>query len=387
VVVPRLSIVAVVAVLLSFLTGCSTMSGIRMSTAAGSGANAASAQTSTRPHSSSLALFDPLSFSAVSLQKWWVLGSIPCDKVQRCPVILRTTDGGIHFERVAAPNLGSVGTGPMVSGVRFANGSQGWVFGPGLWSTDNGGATWEEQGVSGLVVDVEAGDGVAYALVCATRSTSCPTMDLLRSGAPGGSWKKVNLPAPLFVGSELAVQGSHVYITNGVGDQQGEQGSSLLISTDGGRHFVVEQSGCFAGLGGRVQPAISGGGILWESCPTGMMAEARRSNDDGETWHVLAKYLFSNGLSFAAASATTALVWPSPPSGGLALTTDGGSTLRTVFRGPAGSDLFWAGYSDPWRAYLLIATNTFPYAGQLWKSSDGGAIWSQVHFARRDINR
>jgi hypothetical protein len=211
-------------------------------------------------------------------------------------------------------------------------------------------------------------------------------MDLLRSTVSGGTWTRVDLPAPLFVGSDLAVQGSAVFITNGVGDQQGDQGSSLLVSTDGSRTFVVEQSGCFAGLGGRVQPAIGGDGVLWESCPTGMMAEARRSNDDGKTWLVLSRNAFSNGLSFAPVSASTALVWPSPPSGGLALTTDGGETLHTVFRGPSGSDLFWAGYSDPSRAYLLIATNTRPYAGQLWESNDGGATWSQVHFAGSEFS-
>jgi hypothetical protein len=88
----------------------------------------------------------------------------------------------------------------------------------------------------------------------------------------------------------------------------------------------------------------------------------------------------------AAVSARTALVWPGPPpSGGLALTTDGGETFHTVFQGPSGSDLFWAGYSDPSRAYLLIAMNMTPLAGQLWESNDGGATWGQVHFTPDDI--
>lgn len=79
-------------------------------------------------------------------------------------------------------------------------------------------------------------------------------------------------------------------------------------------------------------------------------------------------------------------MWPGPPpSGGLALTTDGGETFHTVFQGPSGSDLFWAGYSDPSRAYLLIAMNMTPLAGQLWESNDGGATWGQVHFTPDDI--
>jgi photosystem II stability/assembly factor-like uncharacterized protein len=270
----------------------------------------------------------------------------------------------------------------MVSGLRFADASHGWLFGPGLWSTEDGGLTWVEQPVSGTVTDVEAADGEAYALVCTTGSASCPTMELLRTAVSGGSWSLVNLPAPLFFGSELAVQGSAVFVMNGASDQQGDQGSSLLVSTDGGRTFAVEQSECTPGLDGHVQPAITGGGVLWESCPTGMEAQARQSNDYGETWHALVtENEFSNGLSFAAVSASTALVWPVPPSGGLELTTDAGGTFHSVFHGPTGSDLFWVGYSDPSRAYLLIATNTTPYAGQLWESNDGGDSWTQVHFA------
>jgi hypothetical protein len=114
----------------------------------------------------------------------------------------------------------------------------------------------------------------------------------------------VNLPAPLFGGSALAVQGDAVFLMNGTSDQQGDQGSSLLVSTDGGLTFAVEQSECTPELEGRVQPAITGGGVLWESCPTGMEAQGRQSDDYGATWHTLGTTdEFSNGLSFAAVSA------------------------------------------------------------------------------------
>ena len=248
--VRRFSIVAAVFLPLFLLTGCTTPRN-HTSAPSRSGTSTTTApfsNSSTQPRGPSvLTLFDPLSFTAVSLQTWWLLGSIPCDESQRCPAIVRTTDGGARFEHLAAPDFGWVANGPIVSGLRFADASHGWVFRPGLWSTDDGGSTWIKQQVSGTVVDVEAADGQAYALVCTTRSTSCPTMELLRWAVSGGSLNVVDLPAPLFVGSELAVQGSAVFITNGVGDQQYGQSSSLLVSTDGGRNFVVEQSGCFAG--------------------------------------------------------------------------------------------------------------------------------------------
>ena len=250
-----------------------------------------------------LTAFDPFSFTALSLQMWWLLGSIPCDTAQRCPELLRTTDGGADFEQLAAPDFGWVPNGSMDSGLRFADASHGWLFGPGLWSTDDGGSTWVQQHVAGTVTDVEAADGEAYALVCTTGAASCSTMELLRTAVSGGGWSPVNLPAPLFGGSDLAVRGDEVFIMNGTGDQQGDQGSSLLVSTDGGRTFSVEQSECTPGLDGHVQPAIAGGGVLWESCPTGMEAQGKQSDDYGETWHaardqrrVLERPLLCSGL-------------------------------------------------------------------------------------------
>lgn len=382
--VRRVSVVASAFLCVLLITGCATThvhtsAPLRAATTTSA---APVTTTSTQPAAApGPTTFDPFSFTAVSLQIWWLLGSIPCDVAQRCPEILRTTDGGAHFEQLAVPDFGWVPNGIMDSGLRFADPSHGWIFGPGLWSTDDGGSTWIQQQVSGTVTDVEAADGEAYALLCPTGAASCPTMELLRTAVAGGSWSVVNLPAPLFGGSGLAVQGDAVFVMNGTNDQQGDQGSSLLVSTNGGRTFAVEQSECTPGLDGHVQPAITGGGVLWESCPTGMEAQGKQSDDYGETWHALASDdEFSNGLSFAAVSATTALVWPVPPTGGLALTTDGGRTLHSAFQGPAGSVLLWVGYSDPSRAYLLIATNTAPYGGQLWESNDGGATWAQVPF-------
>lgn len=384
--VRRISVVASAFLCVLLITGCATTP-VNTSAPPGSTTttSAAPVTTSTQPAAApGLTAFDPFSFTAVSLQMWWLLGSIPCDGTQRCPEILRTTDGGDRFEQLAAPDFGWIPNGIMDSGLRFADASHGWLFGPSLWSSDDGGSTWVQQQVSGTVTDVEAADGEAYALICPRGAASCPTMELLHAAVSGGSWSVVHLPAPLFGNSELAVQGDAVFVMNGTSDQPADQGASLLVSTDGGRTFAVEQSECNPGLGGHVQPAVTGGGVLWESCPTGMEAQGKQSDDYGETWHALATTdEFSNGLSFAAVSASTALVWPVPPSGGLSLTTDGGRSLHTVFEGPAGSDLFWVGYSDPSRAYLLIAPNTTPYGGQLWESNDGGATWAQVPFALR----
>jgi photosystem II stability/assembly factor-like uncharacterized protein len=52
-------------------------------------------------------------------------------------------------------------------------------------------------------------------------------------------------------------------------------------------------------------------------------------------------------------------------------TTNGGSTFAVVLSGSSPSVVPWVGFSDPSRAYALLA-------GSLFESSDGGATWCSV---------
>ncbi|MHB1986616.1 MAG: hypothetical protein ACYCSF_01315 [Acidimicrobiales bacterium] len=332
--------------------------------------------------------FDPVSFTSVSLREWWVLGSVVCHGSKICPVILKTTDGGHAFERVPAPPAplsagnGTLGTNPGISELRFADSLHGWAYGPQLWATADGGKNWVRQAVPGAVTDVEAARGETYALSCEPTSGSCPNMRLYQSPIGSDTWQAVRLPARLSFGATMAVAGTSVSVMTGVSDH-GNTASELLVSSNQGRSFAVHQSPCFPGLGGRAYPAIDVPSVLWAACPTGMMAAADISSNDGSTWQVArGRQEFSNGLSFAPVSGATALAWPAPPSGGLALTIDGGRTYRTVFRGITGSTLLWAGYSDSSRAYLIDATNPSPSNhNELWESANSGRSWTRVHFA------
>lgn len=314
--------------------------------------------------------FDPISFTAVSLDRWWVLGSVSCSR-GRCPVMLATSNGGASFTRVAAPSGISVSFG-TTSGVRFVTASDGWAFGPGLWSTTDGGDSWKAHATPGTTTDVEAGDGRVFGLACSHDSCS-----LFSPNSSGFAVLKTGLKA----GASLSVSGPTVVVSNGPASSTGDKPVTFLVSSSGGKGFTFRGSPCYPGLGGRAFVAISGGGDLWAACPTGMMAQAKRSENDGRTWSAITGAVeFSNGLGIAPVSAKTALVWPYANSDALGLTTNGGASFRTSLKAPSGGVVLWAGFSDPSRAYCLIATSSSSYSNELWESSNSARSWHRVTF-------
>lgn len=333
--------------------------------------------------------FSPLSVAAVGSKDLWVLGSVSCDRSHECPAIAHTSDGGGSFEALPVPPSGiSVGSGAFDdAGIVFADAEHGWVYGPGLWASDDGGSTWTEERVKGTVMKMATADGEVYALVCpkglnlCEHNRSLPTMQLLRAPVSQGAFASVALPAVLHFGSSLAVHDSTVAVMNGLSNKA----SVLAVSTDAGAKFALEATSCTPGLSGAVYATLLSGAVLWESCPTGMMAEAGVSTDDGSTWRELSPEQFTNGLGIAALSASTALMWPAPPSLNLALTTDGGASFRTVMKGPqptpeSGHEIIWAGFADPTRAYAIVHGPDYALQqNELWESGDGGRVWAELH--------
>jgi len=331
--------------------------------------------------------FDPLSLASLGADELWVLGSVSCRRSQRCPVVVRTTDAGRSYSRIGAPGAGvEVGNELFKDlGIVFADASHGWIYGPGLFSTDDGGTSWTNLHVQGTVMDLAASNGELYALVCTRGLSACLDgvgMELMRAPQRSGALRAVRLPARLDWGSTLVLKGRTVIVMSGLG----KLASVLMVSTDGGARFTVKASSCVPGLSGAIYGALIGAGVLWESCPTGMQAEAWRSSDEGTTWQAAGHDQFTNGLEIGPLSTSTALLWPSPPTLSLALTTDGGRRLRTVFTGELpqpgrARQILWAGFATSSRAYLIAAPGQKLYANQLWASSDGGVSWTEVRFS------
>jgi hypothetical protein len=119
--------------------------------------------------------FEPLSVTFVSASDGWVLGRGACGDAA-CPLVARTADGGHTWTSIGAPptNVASLGMdedpGSGVAGLRFANTTDGWAFGPGLWATHDGGSSWVSVKVPGIpaagkVVGLETSHGLVHAVI------------------------------------------------------------------------------------------------------------------------------------------------------------------------------------------------------------------------------
>jgi hypothetical protein len=88
----------------------------------------------------------------VSLRTGWVLGATACGAVA-CLGLRRTDDAGRTWRAVPVPatDLASPFGYPDhgVGQVRFANPQDGWLFGPEVWATHDGGNHWVRQTIPG----------------------------------------------------------------------------------------------------------------------------------------------------------------------------------------------------------------------------------------------
>lgn len=344
--------------------------------------------------------FDPVSFTAISDNEFWLLGDAPCPNPV-CTSIVRTTNGGSSFVGVPAPaaalafNSGAVGaTG--VNTLRFADANDGYAFAYGdgadnFWDTHDGGKAWSQPGaLQGKdLLAFGTGNGYAFVLVetCQSQGASCSSPSLLRSPSGSDTWATLSLP-PATSGAStaeatLAVQGPDLWLSLTTPSSQSNQ--LLVASTDSGSTFTTHTSPCLAALGANLQATSSA--VLWAVCPTGMMAEAFRSSDGGASWSQLDNKLqLPNSALLAPVSATTAFLSDGDQSP-LLETTDGGSSWHNApGTTPTGTwGWQWAGFTDSQTGSALQSEGTAP-AGwpwpdgpppeQLLRTTDGGATWS-----------
>jgi photosystem II stability/assembly factor-like uncharacterized protein len=323
---------------------------------------------SVRPvHARVPAGFAPQAFSAVSKRDFWLLGTAPC-RAGRCTAIVRTDDAGQSFTRLSAPKLPVEGTVPVLE---FADKRDGFVFVPDqkgtLYATHDGGSTWQRQSL-GHVLGFAAGGGIAYAVTAGNR--------LQRAPVSSTSWTATTLPFVPDGGLiSLAVRGSKVWL---LGTPTGNRQSHdrLARSVDSGRTFTTGPGPCYADLGGELRPASAN--VVWAVCPTGMLAGALRSTDGGTRFARLTTPALVNSARLAPASGSTAVLFGNGAGSRLLRTTDGGAnwTVATVPRRPIA--VWWVGFTGSRVGYALVQTRDKAYTGDLWRTADGGAHWSEL---------
>lgn len=317
--------------------------------------------------------FQPETVTAVNEAQYWVLGT--AGVCTSCPpLIWHTTDAGQTFTSIPAPPTqfanASQGATTSVSDLRYADGVDGWAFGPGLWATHDDGGQWRSIDLRGDVVDLEPGaGGYVYAVVdlCALGGGECP-VEVVRSEVASDTWSvMLTLDGESEPPPSLGVHGADVWLL-GVG--------GLWRSLDDGASFDQLPTPCSADLGGTVDPVTAS--VVWAFCPTGLEGGPWVSTDGGAGFRsAYGNEIFSNAGEVAALSASTAFVTDSRD--GLVETNDGGASYRTV---PAfgGRGAWWLGFTDASVGYAWVA-DQLPEGTQLqlWRTTDGGAEWTLVN--------
>ena len=354
--------------------------------------------------------FQPTSITFVSAQGAWVIGQAgtPGQCANKdpyiCTSVVRTEDGGRTWQGSPAPDTGAPNatTGTGVSAIRFLNSSYGWAFGPELWATDNGGATWTEVGTAGArVTDLETSGGRAYALWahgCSSPSAGgsasgfaagCTSYTLMTTTAGSGDWTPVGAATSGLTNggtptsAVLALTGSNGYLLAPDG--------AVYSGPIGGTWSQTGTIGCKPGtaaadgLPGNAQLALVDAQQLWIACggtSAGTTPALYESTDGGSSWTQPPAASWSDISDLGAIGATTSLA--AAPNGTLTLATTTGiyylpyNGERWEASNASGSGAPTGGFS-----YVGMTTDDQGVAvpadtslHQIWMTTDGGASWA-----------
>jgi hypothetical protein len=335
----------------------------------------------------------PLSFTAVSVSHWWVLGAVPCG-ARDCLSVRTTTNAGATFRSLPAPP-GTFAPGAARAGpsIRFADPEDGWVFGPGLYATHDGGQHWTAIRMPGVVEQLEPGLGRVYAVVAApctdteTCSARTPWPQLWQTLPSDNHWT-VDRAAGA-VSPELAVHGTSVWVVNAMLTRDGYAlGSQLLHSANAGQTFSVEPQQ-ITGIYCEYSPVTTA--FLWAYCSGGHFMFPYVSADGGAHFTAVGSQTaritpvgYANGSGLVAASASTAIAASDLPVPGignpLIRSADEGAHWHVVAAQPSRNGQ-WSliGFTTPEVGYALWQSSAHGYAtAELWRTIDGGARWTLV---------
>jgi hypothetical protein len=334
----------------------------------------------------------PIGFAArsvtfVSTEEAFVLGTAPCAKAP-CTSILRTLNRGASWRGLPAPVVPLAApfevTGPAGWGIRFANPSDGFVFGNGLWETTDGGERWTPAASpGGSIVSLEVIDGQVLAIVATcTASGGCgQTGTLKRRPLAGGAWEAVT---PVSVRGAIATQAGVAAVL---------AGDAVIVTGNGGISTVDRSGPCStASIEAPVSIAVTGPNGLAVLCAgngaAGSVDKTVYVSDDlGAHWTKAGSPAAGGDPEGLSAGSTSQLV-VSAASGASMLyySADGGAQWTTAYdEGDGGLGFNDLGFTTPADGVVVYGPaqsdgNAESRPGWLLLTSNGGESWQPVSF-------
>jgi hypothetical protein len=334
--------------------------------------------------------FAPTSITFVGGASGAVIGqtTTSCPAGHTCTTVAGTLNYGKSWSWIGAPPAGGPAGDTGVSQIRFHDDDNGWAFGPALYRTHDGGASWTKvTGLPGRVIDLATVGITAFAVVAhcsgtgASYAAGCTSFALYTSPYNVSDWKPVPGAAgrqPVRPG-DLQLTGQYGYLLAG----------SVLYagsSATGAWHAVKITSttvpGCLSVAGrpgsgtGLLAPGSNAEVYLVCQPPDGQ-ATLYQSADSGQSWTA------SGPVTAPGAPASLAVAPPptgNQANGPVVLATSSGIYYRSSGEwvaaslggpGPAGGFSF-VGMTT---ALLGVAVPANPELKKIYLTSDGGVTW------------
>jgi photosystem II stability/assembly factor-like uncharacterized protein len=341
--------------------------------------------------------------SWVSAAEGWALAARPCS-TGTCTRMARTTDAGRHWQELPGPpariqdGTADCAAQACVTHVSFASPAIGYLWGPGLLMTTDGGLTWHAQPGPWTETLTIAG-GQAYRVTYTSGGCPGPCRPSLQE-APAGSasWRTLigALAEPGRSGSaQIVASGPHVLIAM-YGSLAGPVPAQAVVyrSANGGGTWQQAADPCAGpGRGGPGQEedliglAAAPGGFFAGLCVqrNSIRTFVITSADAGAAWRPAAAPPPGQWLGVVAAASPATIAVASGATGGngtdtaqLLVTTDGGRHWVTAATDTqnlaAGSAPAWLGFETP------LAGQWLGDPHGVWTTTDGGLHWTRTAF-------
>ena len=308
-------------------------------------------------------------------------------------VVEATTDGGASWSQLGSPPLpaghGVPGQAGF-SGIYFADALDGYVFGPSLATTQDGGRHWSVSGMAG-VTEVAGGDGVAYTLVAPVDG---PLSAIWRSPTGTDRWVQARLPQPGPVEAlppQLHVRGSRLVLLAPGYSGPGDSGpvGAIGVSDNGGGSWQEQKVPCQrpADGGAAIMTVALGHAAAWlvDCFNNEQSSQAQQTQhhlygtaDAGRHWIRLSDPATTGAPGLLADNGAGRAFVVVVGGGGALLSSslDGGRTWHQSLQSPSDSNLFSYNNLDfvsPTTGYLQL-----PPLGPLYHTVDGGIRWTPM---------
>ncbi len=368
--------------------------------------------------------FAPISATFIGLKTGWALGTLAtscaADSGGTCLALARTDNAGTTWYQAQAPPTRTANAAGGVSQVRFLNRQDGWVFGPDLWWTRDGGSNWDRAGTAGQrVISLEAAGNRAFAVfaTCAGAPPSaapggltsgCSSYQLYSTVAGTADWRRVP-------GATTGPGAASVVLTQDTGYLLASGGAAVTVAsgpvaTDGAWQGV--STPCPGGQAPPTEPAApaspssppapsspaasaspaapaapatrdallaAASGSLFAVCSAGSPTAANQakeiltSGDGGQSWQRRA-VLPIEGTAWSAAVNPGGSAFLIATSTGLYISRDGGSNWQTALTGPQGG-FGYVGMTDVRQGFAIPAAR---WRDGMVFTTDGGRSWFPV---------